>query len=394
MAIFCCCCPKVPLSPSSSRQASREASAEAAASGALSESGSADASGASAKQARKAGAILHRWHRDINLDGGFSSSRWQGREFAKLQKVDERTVGYAKFSAFQEQRLLQHFQAEQRESPKSNARFLICLLDDFSHNSTLFLVFNRLQESLFDAVTDNRVGPDDVAVISIAVLSGLDALHKEHIVHRDIKPDNIVLSYPLDSTRIKLIDFGAVHIKAESTIDMDDLNTEFAAGKADLASLMEGTLRQSHFMSPQAAFNRFSFMAQQQMANDPANKAPYEARLQRLTTDAPISGEVSYDSDVKSACLVFTFVLCEGRIPHLRQHQGRHIVSLEKRALGQMSSFCSNFAAHEGPLSVLNTALSARVDPTDTSVAEKLLQDIQAITAALEPAAAAAIESK
>ena len=49
-----------------------------------------------------------------------------------------------------------------------------------------------------------RLGPDDLVPILVSVAEGLADLHAHGIVHRDVKPSNILLA----SDRAKLADFG------------------------------------------------------------------------------------------------------------------------------------------------------------------------------------------
>lgn len=58
-----------------------------------------------------------------------------------------------------------------------------------------------------------RKGPmpiEAVGLLAARVARGLDAAHKQHIVHRDVSPDNIVLQKG-DVREAKIIDFGIAH---------------------------------------------------------------------------------------------------------------------------------------------------------------------------------------
>ena len=52
--------------------------------------------------------------------------------------------------------------------------------------------------------------------IAIQVANGLDAAHKHHIVHRDIKPQNIIIS---KEGKVKVTDFGIAKVASSSTIN-------------------------------------------------------------------------------------------------------------------------------------------------------------------------------
>ena len=55
----------------------------------------------------------------------------------------------------------------------------------------------------------------DVLAIATQVCQGLNAAHKKGIVHRDIKPDNIMLT---DDGQVKIMDFGLAKLKGTSRI--------------------------------------------------------------------------------------------------------------------------------------------------------------------------------
>jgi serine/threonine protein kinase len=60
--------------------------------------------------------------------------------------------------------------------------------------------------------TQKRIRPETAIHICKQICSALDAMHKEGIVHRDIKPDNIIIMQTPEHDFVKIIDFGLVRI--------------------------------------------------------------------------------------------------------------------------------------------------------------------------------------
>ena len=50
-----------------------------------------------------------------------------------------------------------------------------------------------------------RYSEDDVVAYIVQILQGLDYLHNRRILHLDIKPDNVIVTY---MNVVKIIDFG------------------------------------------------------------------------------------------------------------------------------------------------------------------------------------------
>lgn len=100
---------------------------------------------------------------------------------------------------------------------------IVHIFDSFIENSTAYIIMEFLDgESLKDlAVREGKIPYDQAVRYIIPVLRELEKVHSEGIIHRDIAPDNIMLT---KDGKVKLIDFGAakhattLHSKSMSVV--------------------------------------------------------------------------------------------------------------------------------------------------------------------------------
>ncbi|OMJ17831.1 Serine/threonine-protein kinase CLA4 [Smittium culicis] len=73
-------------------------------------------------------------------------------------------------------------------------------------NSDLWVVMEYMNGgALTDIIDNNSMNENQIATISLEVCSGLHHLHKQNIIHRDIKSDNVLLG---EDCQVKITDFG------------------------------------------------------------------------------------------------------------------------------------------------------------------------------------------
>ncbi|EDO33152.1 predicted protein [Nematostella vectensis] len=84
---------------------------------------------------------------------------------------------------------------------------VIGLLDVFGHKSSISLVFPFMETDLEVLIKDTCIvlSPADVKSFTIMTLKGLEYLHSHWILHRDMKPNNLLLD---DKGVLKIGDFG------------------------------------------------------------------------------------------------------------------------------------------------------------------------------------------
>ncbi len=92
---------------------------------------------------------------------------------------------------------------------------IVQIYDYFKENKTAYIVMEFLDgETLADRLKREKKLPFDEAMnIMIPVLDALEAVHKEGMIHRDVAPNNIMLTA---DGKVKLLDFGAARLATGS----------------------------------------------------------------------------------------------------------------------------------------------------------------------------------
>lgn len=112
---------------------------------------------------------------------------------------------------FSPKRLQKFFFHEAHQLARFSHPSVVTLLDyDVDANGTAFIVMEHLQgETLKDRL--KSLSPRDLAHVCVQLLDGLHAAHQAGLVHRDVKPGNIIVldAHDVDGRpRAKLLDFG------------------------------------------------------------------------------------------------------------------------------------------------------------------------------------------
>ncbi|MDO0912403.1 serine/threonine-protein kinase [Streptomyces sp. DT2A-34] len=116
------------------------------------------------------------------------------------------------------ERLLVRTRAEARAAARINHSAVVTVHDVLEHDGRPWIVMELVEGySLADAVKESgRVEPTEAARIGLWVLRALRAAHTAGVLHRDVKPGNVLISE--DDGRVLLTDFGIAQIEGDTTI--------------------------------------------------------------------------------------------------------------------------------------------------------------------------------
>lgn len=113
--------------------------------------------------------------------------------------------------------LLARTRAEARAAARINHSAVVTLHDVLDHDGRPWIVMELVEgHSLADAVKEaGRIEPREAARVGLWVLRALTAAHAAGVLHRDIKPGNVLLS---QDGRVLLTDFGIAQVEGDTTI--------------------------------------------------------------------------------------------------------------------------------------------------------------------------------
>lgn len=121
-----------------------------------------------------------------------------------------------------DQVFLERFSREARAMAQLSHPNLVNVYDFSAAGEDVFLIMELITGGTLRELLAERgpMPPHAATAVMRAVLTGLDVAHRRGLVHRDIKPDNVLING--DST-VKLADFGLVRAASESRHSTDQI---------------------------------------------------------------------------------------------------------------------------------------------------------------------------
>src|SRR4051794_34361343 len=161
------------------------------------------------------GAVLDgRYRVGVMIATGGMSAVYRGLDLrldrpVALKIMDSRYAGDSQF--------LTRFQREARAVARLKDPGLVAVYDQGLDGSHPFLVMELVEGGTLRELLRERgpMPPHAAAAVLRPVLGGLAPAHHAGLVHRDVKPENVLIS---DDGEVKLVDFGLVRAVAEAGI--------------------------------------------------------------------------------------------------------------------------------------------------------------------------------
>jgi eukaryotic-like serine/threonine-protein kinase len=185
----------------------------------------------------KGALIAGRYLVEDKVGEGSFGAVWSGKHTGLGAKVALKTLLPA---AAADEESVTRFRREARFLARIRSDHVARVLD-FIHDPTfgLVLVMEFVEgDLLFDAIRGQRMSVEESIAVGIDVLQGLCDLHAAHVIHRDLKPGNVILR-PMRSGRRRAIifDFSLSRTSADGPKDEDSAVTNLTQSGVALGTL-------------------------------------------------------------------------------------------------------------------------------------------------------------
>ncbi|MFC9683333.1 serine/threonine-protein kinase [Streptomyces sp. NPDC056948] len=162
--------------------------------------------------------VAGRYRLADSIGSGGMGRVWRAHDEVLHRSVAIKELTAALYVSESEQAvLLARTRAEARAAARINHSAVVTVHDVLEHDGRPWIVMELVEgRSLADAVKEEgRVEPREAARVGLWVLRALRAAHTAGVLHRDVKPGNVLLGR---DGRVLLTDFGIAQIEGDTTI--------------------------------------------------------------------------------------------------------------------------------------------------------------------------------
>ncbi|MDA3845484.1 MAG: Stk1 family PASTA domain-containing Ser/Thr kinase [Vallitaleaceae bacterium] len=119
---------------------------------------------------------------------------------------------------------VRRFKVEAQSAASLSHSNIVNIFDVGNDGRIQFIVMELLEGKTLKAYIKEKGSLDDTEVLKISacIASALEHAHSNHIIHRDIKPHNIMIT---NKGNVKVCDFGIARIATDATIAVQDTQT-------------------------------------------------------------------------------------------------------------------------------------------------------------------------
>ncbi len=194
------------------------------------------------------------------------------------------------------------FTNEARLLAKMNHRNIVHVYDFAASESGLRIIMEYVEgKTLYQQVQEGPMSELQVAAVACEVLDALEVIHDQGVIHRDIKPGNVMID---ERGQVKVMDFGIAHLDELETDESSDSvvgtrkfmapeqsrgdpvspRTDLFSLGATMAFCLLGEL--PSILSPKQLPERLRGVLVQAMAHDPAQRFAGAAEMREAIEEA------------------------------------------------------------------------------------------------------------